>query len=59
MALLNDVTRNATVRARTAMDVLLLSKHDFDALKSTIPAFREVFQRLAQDRSTRTSSTGA
>ncbi len=55
MALLNDVTRNATVRARTAMDVLMVSKKDFEALKSSIPAFREVFQRLAQDRSSKTA----
>ena len=57
MALLNDVTRNAPVRARTAMmDVLMVSKKDFEALKSSIPAFREVFQRLAQDRSRKTAT---
>lgn len=53
MALLNDVTGNAPVRARTAMDVLMVSKKDFEALKSSIPTFREVFQRLAKDRSSK------
>ena len=52
MALLNDVTRNATVRVRTSMDVLLLSKDDFDALKTSIPVFGDVFRRLATHRST-------
>ncbi len=51
MALLNDVTRNATVRARTTMDVLLVSKNDFEALKTNVPAFGDVFRKLAKDRS--------
>ncbi len=51
MALLDDVTRNATVRARTTMDVLLVSKDDFEALKTSIPAFGDVFRKLAKDRS--------
>ena len=50
MALLNNLTLNATIRARTATDVLTVSKKDFEELKGSIPAFREVFQRLAQDR---------
>lgn len=50
MAVINDVTRNATVRARTTMDVLLVSKNDFDSLKGNIPAFGEVFRKLAKDR---------
>ena len=51
MALLDDVTRNATVRVRTTMDVLLVSKDDFEALKTSIPAFGDVFRKLAKDRS--------
>lgn len=51
MALLDDVTRNATVRARTTMDVLLVSKNDFETLKTSIPAFGDVFRKLAKDRS--------
>jgi NADH dehydrogenase len=58
MALINDVTRNATVRARTAMDVLLVSKKDFESLRSSIPAFRDAFQRLNQERSSKTASSG-
>jgi NADH dehydrogenase len=51
MALLNDVSRNATIRARTTMDVLVVSKNDFEALRSSIPAFGDVFRKLAKDRS--------
>jgi NADH:ubiquinone reductase (H+-translocating) len=51
MAVLDDVSRNATVRARTTMDVLLVCKNDFESLKSSIPAFGEVFRKLAKDRS--------
>jgi len=50
MALLSDVTRNATVRARTTMDVVLVSKNDFEALKTSVPAFGDVFRKLARDR---------
>jgi NADH:quinone reductase (non-electrogenic) len=51
MAVLTDASRNATIRARTAMDVLLISKADFDMLKTGVPAFGEVFRALAQARS--------
>ena len=51
MALLNDVTRNATVRAHTTMDVLVVSKSDFETLKTSVPAFGDVFRKLAKDRS--------
>ncbi|MGH9711720.1 MAG: FAD-dependent oxidoreductase [Candidatus Acidiferrales bacterium] len=51
MALLNDVSRNATIRARTTMDVLVVSKNDFEALRTSIPAFGDVFRKLAKDRS--------
>jgi len=50
MALINDVTRNATVRARTTMNVLLVSKKDFDSLKSSVPEFWDVFRKLAMGR---------
>jgi NADH:quinone reductase (non-electrogenic) len=50
MAVLADVSRNATVRARTAMDVVLIKKHDFNLLKTGIPAFGEVFRELARAR---------
>jgi NADH dehydrogenase len=50
MALLSDLTRNATVRARTALDVLLIPKGDFDRLRKSVPAFGEVFRELAKKR---------
>ena len=50
MAVLADASRNATVRARTAMNVLLIPKTDFDKLKSNVPAFGEVFRSLAERR---------
>ncbi|MFZ0886623.1 MAG: cyclic nucleotide-binding domain-containing protein, partial [Candidatus Acidiferrales bacterium] len=50
MAVLTDTTRNATVLARTPMDVLLISKTDFQMLKSSVPAFGEFFSKLARDR---------
>jgi NADH dehydrogenase len=50
MAVLSDAGRNATVRARTAMDVLLVAKHDFDLLKTSVPALGEVFWDLAASR---------
>jgi len=51
MALLSDKTRNATVRARTALDVLLIPKDDFARLGENVPAFAEVFREMARKRS--------
>ena len=50
MALLSDKTRNATVQARTAVEVLLIPKRDFDTLRRSVPAFGEVFKELARQR---------
>jgi NADH dehydrogenase len=50
MALLSDVTRNATVRAATAVEVLLIPKGDFNRLRTSVPAFGEVFNELARSR---------
>ena len=50
MALLSDKTRNATIQARTAMEVLLIPKCDFDTLRRSVPAFGEVFKELARQR---------
>jgi len=52
MALLSDLTRNATIQARTAMDILLIPKGDFNRLRKSVPAFGEVFHELAKKRST-------
>lgn len=50
MAVLVDASRNATVRAITALGVLVISKDVFDLLKTSVPAFRDVFQTLADKR---------
>jgi NADH dehydrogenase len=50
MALISDKTRNATVRARTALDVLLIPKNDFARLGENVPAFGEVFREMARKR---------
>jgi NADH:ubiquinone reductase (H+-translocating) len=50
MALISDKTRNATVRARTALDVLLIPKSDFARLGENVPAFGEVFREMARKR---------
>jgi NADH dehydrogenase len=51
MALLSDRTRNATIRARTAMDILIIPKEDFNKLRRSVPAFGGVFTELAARRS--------
>jgi len=50
IALLVDCARTATIRASTAMDVLLIPKRDFDKLRRSVPAFGEVFDKLAKER---------
>ena len=52
MAVLADVSRNATIRATTPLDVLLIPKDDFSTLKNAVPAFGDVFKELAKTRST-------
>jgi NADH dehydrogenase len=50
MAVMSDKSRNATVRAKTAVDVLLIPKDDFALLGKNLPAFAEVFRELAAKR---------
>ncbi len=50
MAVLGNVSRNATVRAVTATDVLLIPRGDFHKLKTSVPAFGAVFEDLAKAR---------
>jgi NADH:ubiquinone reductase (H+-translocating) len=50
MALLSDRTRSATIRARTAMNVLIIPKGDFNKLRQSVPAFGNVFTELAKRR---------
>ena len=50
MALLSDRTRNATIRASTAINVLIIPKADFNKLRQSLPAFGDVFKELAKQR---------
>jgi CRP-like cAMP-binding protein len=50
MALLSNKTRSATLQARTAMDVLIIPKADFNKLRQSVPAFANVFAELAAQR---------
>jgi NADH dehydrogenase len=50
MALLAERTRNATIRARTAMDVLIIPKADFDKLRQSVAAFGDTFSEVAERR---------
>jgi NADH dehydrogenase len=57
MAVLADVSRNATIRTVTAMDVLLIPKNDFNLLRASVPAFGSVFQELAERRGAAATET--
>jgi NADH dehydrogenase len=50
MAVLADQSRNATIQARSAMNVLIIPKGDFDKLRHSVPAFGEIFRELAKRR---------
>ncbi len=50
MAVLSDKSRNATIQARTAANVLIIPKGDFDKLRHSVPAFGEIFRALAKKR---------
>jgi len=50
VAVITDMRRNATVCARTAVDVLLIPKDDFARLGESVPAFAEVFREMAKNR---------
>ena len=59
MAVLADVSRNATVRASESSDVLLIRKGDFNLLKTSVPAFGDVFRDLARTRSGGSGRSGS
>jgi voltage-gated potassium channel len=50
MALLGRHPRSATVRARSALDVLVLPGVDFSALTGSLPEFRKGFEEIARLR---------
>ena len=55
MALLSDSTRNATIRARTAMSVVIIPKADFNKLRQSVPTFGHAFTELAKRRAVASS----
>jgi len=61
MALLNQTTRNATVRCVEAMDVLSIHKREFGLLAANLPAMRESFEQVMKQRSqaTKVALSGA
>lgn len=50
MALLNQTTRNATVRCVESLDVLSIPKREFSALAVTLPTMRENLERVMAQR---------
>ncbi|HEY2930955.1 MAG TPA: FAD-dependent oxidoreductase [Acidobacteriota bacterium] len=50
MAVLHDASRNATIRALSPLDLLVIAKRDFQKLKSNIPAFAKIFDDVATKR---------
>ncbi len=57
-ALLEEVTRNSTITALTAVDVLTIGRGDFQTLLVTFPALKTVFEDLARARRRKPDPTG-
>ncbi len=49
-ALLEDTLRNASVRAKGAVDVLVISREDFTAMVCQFPVLDEYFDKLMKER---------
>jgi NADH dehydrogenase len=49
-ALLEDTTRTASVRAKTAVDLLVISREDFTAMVCQFPLLDSYFDRLLKER---------
>ena len=56
MAVLSDRSRNATIRARTAMNIVIIPKAEFNKLRQSVPTFGTVFSELASKRAAAGSS---
>jgi CRP-like cAMP-binding protein len=50
MALLNETTRAATVRVLESLDVLSVPRPDFNALVTHLPALKQSFEAVAEQR---------
>ncbi|MEP7352494.1 MAG: FAD-dependent oxidoreductase [Acidobacteriota bacterium] len=59
IAVLGNLTRGATVKAATAMHVLLIPRGDFHLLKASVPAFGAVFENLATKRAAENAQSPA
>ena len=57
IALLSNRSRNATVRCRSPMSVLVLPASDFRALAQTLPGLRQSFEEVMRRRIEDTSAT--
>jgi CRP-like cAMP-binding protein len=49
-ALLDDLPRGASVRAKTAVDVLTISRDDFVAIVGKFPPLDDYFEKLMKER---------
>ena len=56
MALLNQTTRNATVRCLESLDVLSIHRREFSVLAANLPALRESFEQVMKQRRKATES---
>jgi len=56
MALLNQTTRNATVRCLESLDVLSIHKREFNVLAANLPAMRDSFEQVMKQRRLATES---
>lgn len=56
MAILNQTTRNATVRCTEALDVLSIPKREFSALAATLPTMRENLEKVMANRRSATAA---
>jgi NADH dehydrogenase len=52
MALIDDQPRSARIRARTAVDVLVLGRHVFTQISSTLSSFHALLTEVIQQRRT-------
>ena len=55
MALINHMTRTATVRCLEPMDVICLPKHEFSVLTAYLPEMKQSFEQVITQRRNATS----